>query len=69
MSKVVKDSLKKDLLTVIQKWQKKEGTTFYGAFRDALTDMLHISKEKKIAFIHVLESAEEVYKQEKGGRK
>jgi hypothetical protein len=59
-----KDSLKKALNKAIKKWTKEEGTTFFCATRDALTDMMHIAKENGLDFEKVQASAEEVFNEE-----
>jgi hypothetical protein len=57
-------SLQVALTKAIEKWAKSQGTLFHCAFRDALTDMMHIANEKRIDFKDKLKTAKAVFKEE-----
>lgn len=57
-------SLQVALTKAIEQWAKCQGTLFHCAFRDALTDMMHIANEKRIDFKDKLKTAKAVFKEE-----
>jgi len=57
-------SLQVALTKAIEKWAKRQGTLFHCAFRDALTDMMHIANEKRLDFKDKLKTAKAVFKEE-----
>jgi len=59
-----KFNLEVALRTAISKQIDAEGTTYLGAFRDVLTDLMHIARKQGIEFKSRLMTAEEVYAEE-----
>lgn len=57
-------SLQHALRQAIDEWQKAQRTDFRCAFRDALTDMIHVADNAGIDFDEALEWANEVYFEE-----
>jgi hypothetical protein len=59
-----KFNLEVALYTAIYSQVNSEGATFLGAFRDVLTDLMHIARQQKIEFKSRLQAAEQVYTEE-----
>jgi len=62
--KAKKFNLEVALRTAISQQIEAEGTTNLGAFRDVLTDLMHIARQMGIEFNSRLQAAEEVYAEE-----
>jgi hypothetical protein len=59
-----KFNLEVALRTAISQQIEAEGTTNLGAFRDVLTDLMHIARQMGMEFKSRLQAAEEVYAEE-----
>ena len=62
------DDVQAGLLVLIRQHEKLAGTDKSGAFRDVLTDLMHVCDELGLAFDARLEGAREVYEEEKQER-
>ncbi len=60
-----KSSLRVAMTKAIKQWANQEGTLFPFAYRDALTDMMHIAEEYGLNFNEKLKGAREVFEEEK----
>jgi len=60
-----KFNLELALYTAINNQIVSEGTNMLGAFRDVLTDLMHIAHNQGIEFKSRLKAAEEVYTEER----
>ena len=59
--------MKNQLLEILKAYQEKKDTDMHGAFRDMLTDMLHLSDSLRIDYDTVFESAYSIYVEERQG--